>query len=219
MRHWQTMCYVRQARAPSLPRRLAPRFLPHRRVQDVLGRGAAPITEPTLAHVWPIIRRFSSNSALSISPRANRSLRISMALEAVSRVVSYARVSRSRWARQPPQHQHMSRLRLSRSLISHKISHSAGRSLRHRPWATRVGQEAILGRYGGHARPIGSAILFTAAGRNGVKRPAALHPSTASASCRAAVTALIPTYRRWRLCAHGARASELCRFRSWCLGP
>ena len=44
-----------------------------------------------------------------------------MALKAVARLVSYAPVSESRWARQPPQHQHMSRLRLSRSLISHKI--------------------------------------------------------------------------------------------------
>src|SRR5262245_42334844 len=46
VRHWQTMCYVPQARAPSPPRRLAPRFISHRRVQDVFGRGAAPITEP-----------------------------------------------------------------------------------------------------------------------------------------------------------------------------
>src|SRR5215471_20331322 len=40
------MRHLPQARAPSLPQRLAPRFLPHRRVQEVLGRGAALISKP-----------------------------------------------------------------------------------------------------------------------------------------------------------------------------
>ena len=98
-----------------------------------------------------------------------------MALEAVSRVVSYARASQSRWARQPPQDQHMSRLRLSRPLISHKIyitfrgAVPCGIGLGRRESARRQSWDDMAAMPAGS---IGSAILFAAAGRNGVKRTA-----------------------------------------------
>src|SRR4029078_11522724 len=56
---------------------------------------------PVRPYASVIIRRFSSNSALSISPRATRDFRISMAVGEVSRV---SRLSLLR--RRGPQHKH-----------------------------------------------------------------------------------------------------------------
>jgi hypothetical protein len=61
---------------------------------------------PAGPHASEIIRRFSSNSALSISPRAKRSFRISIAVEEVSRLFSRGSASLPSEARRSPQHQH-----------------------------------------------------------------------------------------------------------------
>jgi hypothetical protein len=73
-----------------------------------------------------MIRRFSSNSVLSISPRAKRSFRISIAVEEVSRLFSRASVSLSPLVRRAPQHEHHMivlhlHFRQSRSFLSGQL--------------------------------------------------------------------------------------------------
>src|SRR4029453_6664494 len=77
---------------------------------------------PKLEHYCKITLRFSSNSALSISPLANRSFKISMAREDVS----YTSGSSSRLAlRKPQQHMVKSSIRLGkiRALRLDALSH------------------------------------------------------------------------------------------------